>query len=71
MQKRSLDCKVVLYYDGKLNVGVKLGSIGYFTATRRVLHVVLTSIAVSFLGQPIFGLFLLEIVHIKTRALKL
>ena len=25
MHKRSIDCKVMLHYDGKLNIGVKLG----------------------------------------------
>ena len=30
-QKRSIDCKVMLCYDGKLNIGVKLGVVASFT----------------------------------------
>ena len=36
--KRYIDCKVMLHYDGKLNIGVKLGSVGCFTAIYRVLQ---------------------------------
>ena len=31
MQKRSLDCKAILRYDGNLNINVKLGVVAFFT----------------------------------------
>ena len=36
MYKRSIDCKVMLHYDGKLNIGVKLGVVACFTLFYRV-----------------------------------
>ena len=35
MYKRSIDCKVMLHYDGKLCIGIKLGDVSCFTVFYR------------------------------------